>query len=492
MSSNQSHIPVIRPRILILAGWIAAVSSLGVIAQAANQDKQDGNESAAKPNFVIIFADDQGYGDLSCFGSQTIATPNIDRLATDGRKFTNFMVASPVCTPSRAALLTGCYPKRVGMHQHVLFPASTKGLNPDEHTIADHLKGQGYATACFGKWHLGHHPEVLPISNGFDTYFGIPYSNDMNHPDNKGKPKGGPDGMDVLWKDPESTLTKWNTPLFEDDQIVELPVDQRTVTRRYTQKAIDFITDHRDGPFFVYLPHSMPHIPLYVPDDVRDPNPLNAYINVIEHIDTEVGRLLDTLDKLNLTENTYVIYTTDNGPWLTFKHHGGSAGPLRDGKGTTFEGGQRVPCLMRGPGIPAGTVCDALTGTIDVLPTIASITGTPLPDDKKIDGMDMSELWMGTIDQSPRDEFVYYTSRGDVEGIRLGKWKLLVKKPRQNKNAKNPKPAQVMLFDLSKDIGEQNNLADAKPDVVQRLRNRMMEADEEITRNAREPWHKEK
>ena len=287
---------------------------------------------AAEPNFIVIFTDDQGYGDLSCFGSTTIKTPNIDRLAKEGRKFTSFMVASPVCTPSRAALLTGCYPKRVGMHQHVLFPTSTKGLNPNEYTIADHLKAQGYATACFGKWHLGHHKEVLPTSNGFDTYLGIPYSNDMNHPDNKGKPKGGPAGMDILWKDPESTLTKWKTPLFENEKIVELPVDQRTVTRRYMQKGIDFVKTHRDQPFFLYLPHSMPHIPLYVPDDVRDPNPQNAYINTIEHIDTEVGRLLDTLDELKLTENTYVIYTTDNGPWLPFKHHGGSAGPLREGK----------------------------------------------------------------------------------------------------------------------------------------------------------------
>ena len=262
---------------------------------------------AAKPNFIIIFTDDQGYGDLSCFGSTTIKTPNIDRIAKEGRKFTSFMVASPVCTPSRAALLTGCYPKRVGMHQHVLFPSSQKGLNPEEHTIADHLKAQDYATACFGKWHLGHQREVLPTSNGFDTYFGIPYSNDMNHPDNKGKPRGGWQGMDLLWDDPKSTLTKWKTPLFEDEKIVELPVDQRTITRRCTQKAIDFVQANKENPFFVYLPHSMPHIPLYVPDDVRDPDPKNAYINTIEHIDTEVGRLLDTLDKLKLTEKTYVI-----------------------------------------------------------------------------------------------------------------------------------------------------------------------------------------
>lgn len=448
---------------------------------------------AAKPNFVIIFIDDQGYGDLSCYGSKIIHTPNIDRLATEGRKFTSFMVASPVCTPSRAALLTACYPKRVGMHQHVLFPSSKKGLNSTEHTIADHLKQQGYSTACFGKWHLGHQPEVLPTSNGFDTYFGIPYSNDMNHPDNKGKPKGGPDGMDILWNDPESTLTKWKTPLFEDEKIIEVPVDQRTVTRRYTQKAIDFVTAHKDEPFLVYLPHSMPHIPLYVPDDVRDPDPKNAYINTVEHIDSEVGRLLNTIDELKLTDNTYVIYTTDNGPWLQFKHHGGSAGHLREGKGTTFEGGQRVPCLIRGPGIPAGTVCHELTGTIDVLPTIAAITRTPLPQNRKIDGLDVSGLWMGTTKASPRTEFIHYTSQGILEGLRQDHWKLLVKKPRQPRNRKKnaaatTKPPEIMLFDLSKDMGEQNNLAETHPELVTKLKTRMEELDAEITTNARAPW----
>ena len=453
-----------------------------------------GTLHAAKPNFVIIFTDDQGYGDLSCFGSKTIKTPNIDRIAKEGRKFTSFMVASPVCTPSRAALLTGCYPKRVGMHQHVLFPSSTKGLNAKEHTIADHLKGQGYATACFGKWHLGHHKETLPTANGFDTYYGIPYSNDMNHPDNKGKPRGGWQGMDILWTDPESTLTKWKTPLFEDEKIVELPVDQRTVTRRYTQKSIDFIKANKDKPFFVYLPHSMPHIPLYVPDEVRDPDPKNAYINTIEHIDAEVGRLLKTLDDLKLTDNTYVIYTTDNGPWLPFRHHGGSAGPLREGKGTTFEGGQRVPYVMRGPGIPAGTVCVELTGTIDLLPTIAAITGKPLPNDRKIDGMDVSGLWNGKKKKSPRKEFIHYTSRGDLEGLRSGKWKLLVKKPRANRRTnadqQNKLAPQIFLFDLKADVGEQNNLAEAKPGMVKKLRARMEALDAEITQNARQPWFK--
>ena len=460
---------------------VIILAALSLVAKAAD-----------KPNFIIIFTDDQGYGDLGCFGSTKIKTPHIDRLAKEGRRFTNFMVASPVCTPSRAALLTGCYPKRIGMHQHVLFPSSIKGLNPTEHTIADHLKGQGYATACFGKWHLGHHPETLPQSNGFDTYFGIPYSNDMNHPDNKGKPKGGWAGMDALWKDPESTLTKWKTPLMENEKIVELPVDQRTVTRRYTDKSIEFIKTNAkaDKPFFVYLPHSMPHIPLYVPEDVRDANPLNAYTNVIEHIDSEVGRIAKLLRELKLSENTYLIFTTDNGPWLPFKHHGGSAGPLRDGKGSTFEGGQRVPSVMWAPGrIPAGTTCNQLCGTIDLLPTIANLTKTPLPSDKKIDGLDISKL-LTTNDKTPRNEFVYYTSRGDIQGLRQGKHKLLVKGPRNKKRSPKAK-AEVMLFDLEADLGEKNNLAESKPEVVAKLKARMLELDAQIAKEARQPWFKE-
>jgi arylsulfatase A-like enzyme len=439
-----------------------------------------------KVNVVLIFADDQGYGDLGCFGSEKIKTPNIDQMAKEGRKFTNFMVASPVCTPSRAALLTGCYPKRVGLHQHVLFPSSTKGLHPDEYTLADHFKSQGYATACYGKWHLGHHPETLPRQNGFDHYFGIPYSNDMNHPDNKGKPRGGPDGMDILWNDPESTLTKWKTPLIENEKIVELPVDQRTITRRCTDKTISFIKKNKDNPFFVYVPHSMPHIPLYVPDEIRDPNPLNAYTCVIEHIDAEVGRIIKTIKELRLDQKTIVIYTTDNGPWLPFKHHGGSAGPLREGKGTTFEGGQRVPCVMWGPSrIPANTVCDELMGTIDLLPSLAAITKRKIPSQKKIDGLDASNLILGT-GSTPRKEFLHYTSRGELEGIRSGEWKLLRKKPRNKKQAE-----MVMLFNLSKDLSEENNLAQEQPAIVARLSSRMQKLDGEIEKNARQPWYKE-
>ena len=445
---------------------------------------------AGKPNIVLIFTDDQGYGDLGSFGSTTIRTPHLDRLAREGRKFTSFMSASSVCTPSRAALLTGSYPKRVGLHKGVLFPTSTTGLNPAEHTIADHLKQQGYATAAFGKWHLGHHPEVLPTANGFDAYFGIPYSNDMNHPDNQGKPKSGPVGMDELWLDPASTLTKWKTPLMENERIVELPVDQRTITRRCTDRAIDFIEKNQKRPFFVYLPYSMPHIPLYVPDDVRDPDPTRAYINTIEHLDTEVGRIFDRLRDLSLAANTYVIFTTDNGPWLTFKHHGGSAGPLRDGKMSTFEGGQRVPCIMWAPGrIPANSVCESLASTIDLLPTIAALTGTPLPANRPIDGLDISGLLTGTVN-SVRNDFLYYSRDGTLEGLREGDWKFLEPRPAAANKAKAALKPEVMLFNLASDLGETRNLAAEKPELVERLRRRMVELDAAIGTEARPVWKK--
>jgi arylsulfatase A-like enzyme len=443
--------------------------------------------AAPRPNFVIIFTDDQGYGDLGCFGSTTIRTPHLDQIAAEGRKFTSFLVASSVCSPSRAALLTGSYPKRVGLENHVLFPNSTKGLHPSEYTIADHLKTLGYATACFGKWHLGHHPETLPTRQGFDTYFGIPYSNDMNHPDNSGKPQTSPDD---LWKDPGSSLTQWHTPLVEDEAIIELPVDQRTVTRRYTDKAIKFITAHRDSPFFVYLPHSMPHYPLYVPDEVRDPDPAHAYTSVIEHLDAEVGRLMETIRSSPGATNTYVIFTSDNGPSLHYKNHGGSAGPLRDGKATSFEGGQRVPCLMWGPGIPAGTACDDLLTTMDLLPSIAHLTGSDLPDENKIDGLDVSGAILGT-GPSPRKDFLYYSAYGVLEGIRQGDWKMLAKRPR-----KKGEPVDlsieptIFLFDLANDLGEQDNLASAHPDMVAAMLAEMNAQDAEIAANIRPTWSK--
>jgi arylsulfatase A-like enzyme len=440
--------------------------------------------TSQKPNFVIFFIDDLGYGDLRSFGSKTIRTPHLDRLAAEGRKFTSFLSASSVCTPSRAALLTGSYPKRLGMATGVLFPTSSTGLNPAEHTIADHLKQQGYATACFGKWHLGHHPETLPRAHGFDVYFGIPYSNDMNHPDNQGKPQYDTEGMDMLWKDPGSTLTKWKTPLMENEEIIELPADQRTITRRCTDRGVAFIKENQKRPFFLYLPYSMPHIPLYVPDEVRDPDPKRAYINTVEHLDAEIGRIIDTLREFDLAKNTYVIFTSDNGPWLKFEHHGGSAGPLRDGKMSTFEGGQRVPAVIWAPGrIPPGTETDALASTIDVLPTIAHLTGTPLPADRIIDGVNISSLLTGNA-KSPREDFLYYAMSGKIEGIRQGDWKLLLLAP------KGDGLPETMLFNLAEDIGEKNNLATKHPDLVEHLTLRMKQLDAVVNAEARPVWSK--
>ena len=431
--------------------------------------------SGAKPNFIIIFTDDQGYQDLGCFGSPNIKTPNIDELAEEGRRFTNFMVASPVCSPSRAALMTGSYPKRVGMHKGVLFPTSDYGLNQEEYTIADHFKSLGYATAMVGKWHLGHHKETLPTSNGFDYYLGIPYSNDMNHPENKGKVDPA---SDESWLNQAEWVKKWNTPLMENEEILEVPVDQRMITRRYTDKAIEFMMEHKDEPFFLYLPHSMPQIPLFVPEDAYNPDPKNAYKCVIEHIDAEVGRLVDTVRELGLAENTYIIFTTDNGPWLRYKNHGGSALPLRDGKGTTFEGGQRVLCVMWAPGrIPAGSTSDALISTMDLLPSLATLAGSELPGKNRIDGLDLSATITGESIET-REEFVYYNSGGGLDGIRKGDWKLLLRK----KNS--------MLFNLVDDISESKNLASENPEIVKSMTARMKELDSEITANARPVWKK--
>ncbi len=430
--------------------------------------------TAAKPNIIIIFTDDQGYQDLGCFGSPNIRTPNIDRMAKEGRKFTNFMVASPICSPSRAALMTGSYPKRVGMHVGVLFPQSEHGLNPAEYTIADHFKSLGYATAAIGKWHLGHHPETLPIANGFDYYLGIPYSNDMNHPENKGKVKPG---IDESWLNQDTYVMAWRTPLMENEKIIELPANQRLITRRYTDRAIEFVTENKEKPFFLYLPHSMPHIPLFVPEDAYDPDPENAYKAVIEHIDAEVGRLMKTVEDLGLAENTYIVFTSDNGPWLRFNNHAGSALPLREGKGTTFEGGQRVPCVMWAPGrIPAGTTSDALISTIDLLPSLASLAGSELPGENRIDGIDLSATITGKPTEK-REEFLYYNNGGELEGFRQGDWKLLLKK-------------NELLFNLTENISESKNLASEHPEKVTALKQRMKELDAEITEHARPVWRK--
>ena len=421
-------------------------------------------------NVIVIFTDDQGYQDLGCFGSPDIRTPRIDQMAKEGMRLTSFYSANPVCSASRAALLTGCYPKRVLAEKTVLFPRDKEGLNPAETTIADMFKEAGYATACVGKWHLGHHPEFLPTRQGFDSYFGIPYSNDMSHPEGTKRPKYGQ--WDTYWKDRQSSAL-WKTPLLRDEEIIEHPVDQRMITRRYTDEALSFIrkSNEQSKPFFLYLAHSMPHVPLYLPDTLHDPKSPYPYRDVIEHIDEQVGRIIDLLGQLRLTQNTLVIYTSDNGPWLRFKHHGGQALPLREGKGTTFEGGMRVPCVVWGPGrIQAGSKSDEMMSTIDLLPTFSSLAGVKLKTNGPIDGLDQSAMILGN-GPTVRNEFLYYAR--NLQAFRQGNYKL-------RKMGKS-----VQLYDLSKDIGEKENLAGQKPELAQKLIARMSQLDEEVTSGMR-------
>jgi len=444
----------------------------GAAAAAAAQAAHGAEAPAAPrpPNFILIFTDDQGYQDLGCFGSPDIQTPCIDRMAAEGTRFTDFHVAAPVCTPSRAALLTGCYPQRVSLPA-VVFPSSKIGFADSEVTLPELLKARGYATACIGKWHLGHLPPFLPTRHGFDAYFGVPYSNDMavdptmEVADN------------VAWRD-GMTLEKMRTdkplkhtvPLFRDSKLIEYPVDQSQLTTRYTEEAIRFITANRDKPFFLYLPHSMPHIPLFVSDRHKGKSRRGLYGDVIEEIDWSTGQILDTVRTLGLAENTCVLYTSDNGPWLIMGEHGGSALPLRDGKGTTYEGGMRVPCALWWPGrIPAGRTCAEFASTLDILPTFARLAGTEAPTDRLIDGKDISPLMLGAPGaKSPTEAFFYYSGYA-LQAVRSGKWKLHLARNVAATKAKAAHERPAELYDLDADIGEKNNVAAANPDVVQRL-----------------------
>ncbi|NQU20436.1 MAG: sulfatase [Candidatus Nealsonbacteria bacterium] len=410
------------------------------------------------PNFVLIFADDQGYQDVGCFGSPKIKTPALDRMAKEGRRFTDFYSAAPVCSASRAALMTGCYCARVGV-TGVFFPnRSRQGLNPDEVTVAEVLKTRGYATACVGKWHLGDEKQFLPTRQGFDSYFGIPYSNDMS-----------------ITRD-----GRRGPPLMRDEEIVEHPADQTTLTKRYTEEGVKFIRANKDGPFFLYLPHTMPHVPLFASEKFKDTSARGLYGDVIEEIDWSVGQILDTLRELDLAENTLVLFTSDNGPWLSKGKNGGCALPLRDGKFSTWEGGMREPCIMWWPGkVPADTTCSEVAATIDVLPTFAKLAGADVPRDRKIDGRDISKLISGNPDaRSPHDTYFF---RG--QAVRAGKWKLHLKA--RDTVKKRPDQTFPALYDLSTDIGEDHNVATENPDVVDRLTKLLQQHNEEIAANKR-------
>jgi arylsulfatase A-like enzyme len=437
---------------------------------------------AAKPNIVIIFNDDQGYQDLGCYGSPDIKTPNVDQLAREGVRFTDFYVASPVCSASRAALMTGCYPNRVGV-DGVLFPnGGHAGLDPKHVTIAETLKTVGYATAAVGKWHLGDELEFLPTNQGFDSYYGIPYSNDMYPAKNMKYAKG------CLFREGQSPATiekafakapkgqprsiKDKVPLMHNEECVEFPADQSTITRRYADAGIRFISSSvkEEKPFFLYLANSMPHTPLFASPDFKDKSARGLYGDVIEEIDFNTGRIMDHLKKLGIEDNTIVIFTSDNGPWLVKGDHGGSALPLFEGKMTCFEGGQRVPFIIKWPAEikGAGSTCSEMAWSMDIHPTLAALAGAEFKPAIPADGKDIHDLFFSpTQALSPHDYFFYW-HQGSYNAVRQGDWKYhkkeLFKVKETRRNTKTP-----TLYNLKNDIGETKNAIAEHPEIAERL-----------------------
>lgn len=448
----QMHFPQTKAAMLILMASIAAANALGAC----------GAETPVLPNIVIILADDQGYADVGCFGAQGFKTPHLDRMAADGRRFTSFYVSQAVCGASRASLLTGCYSNRIGI-LGAPGPDATYGISSNEMLLSELCKQKGYATAIYGKWHLGHREPFLPLQHGFDDYFGLPYSNDMwpYHPTAKNFP---------------------DLPMYSGNEISNpkvTPQDQRQLTTWYTQHAVQFIKDHHAQPFFLYVAHSMPHVPLFVSDQYAGTSAQGLYGDVISEVDWSVGQILKTLDDYKLAGQTLVIYTSDNGPWLNYGNHAGSAGPLREGKGTTWEGGVREPCIMRWPGrIPAGTQCDELAATIDLFPTISGLIGARLPS-HPIDGLDIWPLISGQPGaKTPHKYYCYYWGN-QLEAIRAGDWKLHFPHSYrcvQGEPGKDGLPAAygqkqigLALYNLAEDIGETTDVKERHPDVVGQL-----------------------
>jgi len=437
-----------------------------IVSACARQQEQ-------KPNVVIVFIDDEGYGDVGCYGATGFETPNLDQMASKGMRFTNFYSAQPVCSASRAGLLTGCYPNRIGF-SGALFPHHKKGINPEEFTIAEMFKEQGYATACYGKWHLGWQKEFLPLQHGFDEYVGLPYSNDMwPHSDVTGERLTKNEGRGNY---PE-------LPLIEGNEIIERITslkDQDKLTTLYTEKAVDFINRNVKNPFFLYVPHTMGHIPLGVSDKFRGKSEQGLYCDVMMEIDWSVGEIVKALEKNNITENTIVIFTTDNGPWLNFGNHAGSSGGLREGKTTSWEGGQRVPFIVHWPKeIPAGTICNKLACAIDLLPTLAAITNGKLSENK-IDGVDITSLFKGDFKTEPRETVLYYYGQNHLNGVRKGNWKLVLP---HSWNSYNTKPGndghggrrvkmkieKPELYNMMRDPGEQYNVIEYYPEKAEEL-----------------------
>ncbi|MDO5971927.1 sulfatase [Flavivirga aquimarina] len=443
--------------ILVFFNWNASVKA---------------QSKTSKPNIIIVFTDDQGYQDVGVYGSPLISTPNLDNMAANGIRFTDFYSASSVCSPSRASLLTGSYPPRVGVPK-VLWPNLEGGLSNQELTIADMLKTKNYATACVGKWHLGDQPQYLPTTQGFDYYYGIPFSNDMSvNPKSKVS-------EDIIFREGMTIDSlrqeKWRgrkVPLMKQDEVIEYPVDQTTLTQRYTSEAVNFITENKDTPFFLYLAHTMPHIPLYTSEGFKGKSKRGLYGDVIEEIDWSVGKILKTLETLGIDDNTLVIYTSDNGPWNLKDGNGGSALPLRGFKFQTYEGGMRVPMIAQWKGeIEAGSVCKEIASTIDFLPTIAHVTDSEMSN-KPIDGKNIWKLLSGKKSKSPhKKEGFYYYKESTLEAVRYGDWKLRIVEDK------------VELYNLANDISEKNNVAENNPKIVKKLRKKINAFDKDLKQN---------
>lgn len=418
--------------------------------------------AAGPPNVVVIFADDLGYGDLACYGHPTIKTPHLDRMAAEGLRFTQFYSAAVVCTPSRAALMTGRHAIRCGLSEEnprVLYPDSIGGLPESELTIAELLKTKDYDTACVGKWHLGHLPQFLPTNQGFDRYLGLPYSNDMD------RVPASPKGLKAFL-DPKSEY--WNVPLMRGTAIIERPADQNTLTKRYTAEAVGFVNEHKAGdkPFFLYLAHSMPHIPLFRSHEFENVSRRGLYGDAVEEVDWSVGQVLDALRENDLAENTLVWFTSDNGPWIVKGLQGGSAGLLRDGKGSTFEGGVREPGIAWWPGTITPGVTAKLASTLDVLPTACALAGVALPKDRVYDGYDLSGL-LKNGEASPRNEMYYYRGQ-DLFAVRQGAWKAHFT-TQIGYGGKPEKHDPPVLYNIEHDSSETTDVAAEHPEIVARL-----------------------
>ena len=423
------------------------------------------NTKQQPPNFVIIFADDLGYGDLGVYGNPTISTPNLDRMAFEGQKWTNFYVAASVCTPSRAALLTGRLTIRSGMSSNVhrvLFPDSKNGLPAAEITLAEQLKRAGYRTACIGKWHLGHKEQYLPTNNGFDYYFGIPYSNDMD------KTTDMPYWEYWQQKDEAIKTEHFNVPLIRNTEIIERPANQHNITKRYSEEAVTFIKENKEGPFFVYLAHNLPHIPLFASEEFKGKSARGLYGDVVEEIDHGVGNILKTLEEEGLAENTIVVFTSDNGPWLPFRNNGGSAGLLRAGKGTTWEGGMREPAIFWGPGKIAPAVIKDIGSTMDLFVTFSSMAGLDLPKDRIIDGLDLS----GTLlhgEPGPRNSILYYRER-ELYAVRLGAYKAhYITRGAYGEFGEKEIHKTPLLYNLNHDAAERFDIAGEHPEIIKQI-----------------------